>query len=99
MCTASTGISITPESPQFTAGSEAKITCRVADTTYESRVTQINWYRNGAKLQNNDKYTVSKTGELSIANLNREDAGKYICRVYVGQTQTGKVVNIRVEGN
>ena len=83
--------------PQFALGTEGKVTCRV-DASYESRVTQINWFRNGARIHSNDKYTVSKNGELSIANIQKDDAGKYVCRVYVGQTQTGKIVNIKVEG-
>ncbi|XP_051870669.1 neural cell adhesion molecule 2-like isoform X1 [Pristis pectinata] len=40
----------------------------------------ITWYRNGRLVENNDKYLMKKSTELTIRDIGREDTGPYSCR-------------------
>lgn len=87
-------IKFSPESPLFKIGSEGKVTCLVDNP---SRVNQIIWFKNGVKLQTNEKYVV-ESSVLSVLNVNSNDGGKYVCKMNVGQSFVSKSVNVKVIG-
>jgi hypothetical protein len=88
-------ISFNPESPVFKLDSEGKITCIVDNP---SRINQISWFKNGAKLQTNDKYSINSS-VLTVLNVNVNDSGKYVCKVNAGQSTVTKAVLAKVIGN
>ncbi|XP_067849467.1 neural cell adhesion molecule 2-like isoform X2 [Heptranchias perlo] len=40
----------------------------------------ISWYRNGRLVEQDDKYSLKRSTELTIRNIAREDTGPYSCR-------------------
>lgn len=87
-------ITFIPESPLFKIGSDAKITCQVDNP---SRVNQVAWFKNGLKLQTNDKFSVNSS-LLTIHSINSNDAGKYVCKLNVGQSFVTKSLTVKVIG-
>lgn len=82
----------------FAPNTDGVLRCETGDDDSSRRITQISWFKSNLKLSNDDKYELNERGdELKIRNVNKEDSGKYICRAYIGQTQTGKAVYVKVE--
>lgn len=60
-------------------------------------MNQITWFKNGAKLFTNDKYTVNSS-VIVVLNVNSNDSGKYVCKINVGQSFISKAVYAKVIG-
>jgi hypothetical protein len=86
-----------PETPIFEAGTRAIIRCIVElkAATYSNH--QISWIKNANRLQNSEKFNL--TGEYLIINqIAVEDAGKYTCKVTIGQSVAKKHITVKVYG-
>lgn len=85
-------IKLLPESPIFSVGSEGKLSCLIEKGVSPA---QIEWFKDGARLESNKKFKIDKT-MLLIKNVRTDDAGLYSCEIQVRDTKTMKEVNVKV---
>jgi hypothetical protein len=91
-------ITFQPETPIFEAGTRAVIRCIVESKAALYSNHQINWIKNANRIQNGEKFNL--TGEYLIINqIAVEDAGKYTCKVAIGQSIAKKHITVKVYGN
>jgi len=76
-------------------GKQGKIKCSL--TTDESRVYEVEWYKNEKKLSPSKKYTMNQNA-LTIENLSASDSGRYECRLRADELKTTKYIFINVIG-
>ena len=86
-------VSFYPESPTFMIGSDAKISCLINNA--ERQIHQIYWFKNGISLDANNRIAINQT-TLMISKVDLSDAGKYACKIKIGQSfiKAGVVVKV-----
>lgn len=88
-------ISFQPEHPTFNVGTEGVIKCNAESA---SKVNEMTWFKNGLKLEVNDKFKMYPNGTLVIRNVQVTDTGRYSCRVSSNESHTTKSVLVKVVG-
>jgi VCBS repeat-containing protein len=84
----------------YDVGSEAILKCLVVDSgaTTTAKVAEMNWFKNGIKIDNSGKYRIYTNGTLTIGNVAASDAGRYSCRVSSNDSHTTKTVVVKITG-